>query len=406
MTADLKECSKPHIDALKQLLYEDFRNWLINVTGIPLNQTVDMNSSRYDSTDVLLCHDDKLEGRRIAYILYLVPPWTEADGGCLDLFAVDELKRPDKVVKSLVPSWNTLVFFEVSPVSFHQVAEVLSEDKTRLSVNGWFHGPNIDRPEQYTEPALSLAPYISLDVDVLHDWLNPDYLDMETQLRVRETFESDSEIELPRFFKDEKYQELLTAIQSSELTWERRGPANIRNYESADESSVPEVVRQCLQLFRSDAMFVTLSNLTGLSLHELCPNSDDDSDGGSGRDEEKEKAVKDKTESRPRCFGELRHWQQGSYTMLTDTEAENADFALDAFFFCKCDGWKQEFGGFTSYIAKDEDEELMTVNPEENSLALVYCDKQTLRFIKHVNHKITTKEDGQDFYDIAFMYLE
>lgn len=29
--------------------------------------------------------------------------------------------QPKQIVKSLIPSWNTLVFFEVSPVSFHQV---------------------------------------------------------------------------------------------------------------------------------------------------------------------------------------------------------------------------------------------------------------------------------------------
>jgi len=37
----------------------------------------------------LLCHDDELEGRKIAYILYLVPPgWTKEDGGTLDLYSV------------------------------------------------------------------------------------------------------------------------------------------------------------------------------------------------------------------------------------------------------------------------------------------------------------------------------
>ena len=30
--------------------------------------------------------------------------------------------QPKHIVKSLVPSWNTLVLFEVSPVSFHQVS--------------------------------------------------------------------------------------------------------------------------------------------------------------------------------------------------------------------------------------------------------------------------------------------
>lgn len=29
--------------------------------------------------------------------------------------------QPKQIVRSLIPSWNTLVFFEVSPVSFHQV---------------------------------------------------------------------------------------------------------------------------------------------------------------------------------------------------------------------------------------------------------------------------------------------
>lgn len=32
--------------------------------------------------------------------------------------------QPKQIVKSLIPSWNTLVFFEVSPVSFHQVKNV------------------------------------------------------------------------------------------------------------------------------------------------------------------------------------------------------------------------------------------------------------------------------------------
>lgn len=41
-------------------------------------------------TDTLLCHDDQLEGRRVAFIYYLVPPtWSEEDGGTLDLYSTD-----------------------------------------------------------------------------------------------------------------------------------------------------------------------------------------------------------------------------------------------------------------------------------------------------------------------------
>jgi len=39
--------------------------------------------------DVLLCHDDELEGRRIAFILYLMPAWEKSDGGTLDLYSTD-----------------------------------------------------------------------------------------------------------------------------------------------------------------------------------------------------------------------------------------------------------------------------------------------------------------------------
>ena len=38
------------------------------------------------------------------------------------------------MVQSLVPEVNSLTFFQVSTVSFHQVREVLAENKTRLSL--------------------------------------------------------------------------------------------------------------------------------------------------------------------------------------------------------------------------------------------------------------------------------
>jgi Rps23 Pro-64 3,4-dihydroxylase Tpa1-like proline 4-hydroxylase len=51
--------------------------------------------------DYLLCHDDDIhgtvEGRRIAFIYYLVPEnWTDTDGGTLDLFATDGKKTKKK----------------------------------------------------------------------------------------------------------------------------------------------------------------------------------------------------------------------------------------------------------------------------------------------------------------------
>ena len=52
-----------------------------------------------------------------------------------------------------------------------------------------------------------------------------------------------------------------------------------RHYSSAEEETLPEILRECLAFLKSESMFLTLSNLTGLSLHELAPvNSDSDAD--------------------------------------------------------------------------------------------------------------------------------
>jgi Rps23 Pro-64 3,4-dihydroxylase Tpa1-like proline 4-hydroxylase len=64
------------------------------MTGIELNEKLALFYAEYKTTDHLLCHDDELEGRRIAFILYLSPQWSEEDGGTLDLFAVgDQVER-------------------------------------------------------------------------------------------------------------------------------------------------------------------------------------------------------------------------------------------------------------------------------------------------------------------------
>ena len=45
--------------------------------------------------DVLLCHDDELDTRRIAFILYLSPAWKlDDDGGRLDLYDMDGNTSP------------------------------------------------------------------------------------------------------------------------------------------------------------------------------------------------------------------------------------------------------------------------------------------------------------------------
>uniref|UniRef100_A0A8C3WTH3 2-oxoglutarate and iron dependent oxygenase domain containing 1 n=1 Tax=Catagonus wagneri TaxID=51154 RepID=A0A8C3WTH3_9CETA len=400
---DLKKRREPHICALRKILFEHFRAWLSDISKIDLESAIDMSCAKYEFSDALLCHDDELEGRRIAFILYLVPPWDRNMGGTLDLYSVDEHFQPKQIVKSLIPSWNTLVFFEVSPVSFHQ------------------H-------------------------EILYDWINPTYLDMEYQVQIQEEFEESSEILLKEFLKPEKFTEVCEALEKGDVEWSSRGPPNKRFYEKAEESKLPNILKDCMALFRSEAMFLLLSNFTGLKLHFLAPSEEDELEdkkegeaasaadnteegtshssseaensrvaiSNSGQqsneqtDPEPEETKAKKESSVPTCQGELRHWKTGHYTLIYDNT--KTEFALDLLFYCGCEGWEPEYGGFTSYIAKGEDEELLTVNPENNSLALVYRDRETLKFVKHINHRSLKQKktfpNRTGFWDFSFVYYE
>lgn len=440
---DFKKRKEPHICALRKILFEDFRAWLSDTSKIDLESAIDMSCAKYEFSDALLCHDDELEGRRIAFILYLVPPWDRSLGGTLDLYNVDEHSQPKHIVKSLIPSWNTLVFFEVSPVSFHQVSEVLSEEKSRLSISGWFHGPSLTRPPSYFEPLIPRSPHIPQDHEILYDWINPTYLDMDYQAQIQQEFEEQSEILLKEFLKPEKFAAVCGALEKGDVKWSTQGPPNRRFYEKAEESMLPDTLKDCMELFRSEALFLLLSNFTGLKLHFLACSEDEMEDikegetgsaaenieegtsHGSSEPGNNQAAVSNnsqqsskqtgleedeakKESSVPTCQGELRCWKTGHYTLIHDNS--KTEFALDLLLYCGCEGWEPEYGGFTSYITKGEDEELLTVNPENNSLALVYRDRETLKFVKHINHRSLEQKktfpNRTGFWDFSFVYYE
>lgn len=49
-----------------------------------------------------------------------------------------------------------------------------------------------------------------------------------------------------------------------------------RFYEKAEESNLPNILKDCMDLFRSEALFLLLSNFTGLKLHFLAPSEEDE----------------------------------------------------------------------------------------------------------------------------------
>jgi len=340
---DLKKSTKSHVTSLRHVLYNDFRMWLQEISGFTdLTDQVDMSCAKYEHTDVLLCHDDELEGRRIAYIFYLVPPdWEESDGGTLDLFSTDEHGQPEQITRTLVPQWNSLAFFEVTPISFHQVSEVLSLNKTRLSISGWFHGDNIDRPVPYQEPHPQSQTPCALEDEILVDWINPMYLDTGVVKDIRARFKDESEIQLQEFLLETKYNEVLEALCNKKVEWKWRGPANKRHFEEADMESVPPVVQQLTRLLQSHPMFKLLRTMTGLELADVPLNDDDDETSEEESDNEESKNTCKKKAGAPSCHGNTRRWAHGCYTLVHDTDPEGAEFALDVLLYV---GGKGEFG--------------------------------------------------------------
>jgi prolyl 3-hydroxylase /prolyl 3,4-dihydroxylase len=98
---------------------------------------VDASGFKYTDTDYLLCHDDGVSSRRIAYIYNLSEGFTAKDGGALALMHTKN-NVPTSVAKRIIPAWNTLIIFPVTKKSQHQVEEVLNA-KERLTITGWFH---------------------------------------------------------------------------------------------------------------------------------------------------------------------------------------------------------------------------------------------------------------------------
>lgn len=248
---DLKYSQSPHISALKNLLETEVRQWLEDVTGIPLNKDIDLFCAQYRYTDHLLCHDDELEGRRIAFIMYFVKDWSLKDGGTLDLFDRDSNGDPRSVVKRLVPKTNALAFFEVTEKSWHQVAEVLSKDKQRLSIGGWFHGQPYARPEKplkSNNDQDTLEP-VDIDEDEFYAWINPTYLDPEIQAEVSAKFEETSEISLPDFLNEDKFKLVSDALRQTS-NWKRKGPANQRCYDIVDYEQANQTIQDCVRFLR------------------------------------------------------------------------------------------------------------------------------------------------------------
>ena len=124
----------------------DFRNYLLSVEFLTFiekltntkidHKMISIHSTRYNNTHYLLCHDDQLDNRIFAIMIYL-KDMNDNEGGALRLF--DSKKNsPTSIVKSITPKFNRFAIFKISKDSFHDVSEVLV-DKDRLAIGWWYY---------------------------------------------------------------------------------------------------------------------------------------------------------------------------------------------------------------------------------------------------------------------------
>ncbi|KIY52290.1 hypothetical protein FISHEDRAFT_35504 [Fistulina hepatica ATCC 64428] len=260
----------PNLLTLRNALYsKTFRSFLRTVTGCgPLSGTKqDMSVNSYtkghSSGCHLLTHDDVIGSRRVSYILYMPLPhyqlWQKDWGGALELYPVKEAPdgqlEPESIpAKSIPPSWNQFIFFEVQPgFSFHSVEEVVvggegEDGRERLSISGWFHDAQegeegyVPKPPRDTktqssreqlvrtstqtvfrsyadsfDPPLPDSALLPGHVSFLSEFLNPVYLQPRTMSALAARFVVESSLELHSFLAEPLAESLEARLRELDL---------------------------------------------------------------------------------------------------------------------------------------------------------------------------------------------
>ncbi|XP_063538028.1 prolyl 3-hydroxylase sudestada1 isoform X2 [Cydia strobilella] len=421
-TADLASLTwQRSIRGIHELLKTEVMSWVSAVTGLELT-SVSASCSLYGPGDHLLVHDDLLGSRRVAFILYLAPwtcppqrdqngddhvdvdndtGWSAHMGGALELLARDEDGRPTDVARSVLPANNMLAFFQVGPETFHQVGEVLSLELPRLSINGWFHGPEPPAPspapaapDPDPDPDPAPAPPDQhrphSDPVVMQSMLEATYMTPRSRAAIQAQMERRSEVALRDLLQIDFYTSLLEALRQQDLPWERAGPGNERRYLRLPplwEDSLPleHPVRQLLKMASGIAWFRFLHDCTDLTLTKY------------------ERL-------------ELQKWSPGDFTLLPGRAQYSAP-RLSAVLYLGLPA-RRGCGGATTYLAPEErpepgaepgaepehDAALVTVPPVSNALSLVYCDAGAAGFTKYLSKMTMAPSDH--FFILTCTYRE
>ena len=269
------------ITKLKQTLYsEEFRSFVQDVTRCgKLNNRVDIAANIYSQGCHLGCHDDCISSRRISYILYLSDlGWTAADGGAIELYALDS-NIPQKTI---LPINRSMCMFEVKGgESLHSVQEVYSNTRRRISIQGWFHTdePILNRElatisqltKEVSESSILSSPSMEFD---LSKFINPSYLSEKGIALLGQSFQQNQCVLMKDFILKPKYAEIAKLAKSCDAIDDFFGEFRKPEYEDGNSSGwktfgLPYRERFCMFDESAGGVGKTKLGKLGLLLNEL-----------------------------------------------------------------------------------------------------------------------------------------
>ena len=86
-----------------------------------------------------------------------------------------------------------------------------------LFVGGWFHGNPYERPSKEQIETDELLEPEDIDEDDFYSWINPMYLEPDIQAEISAKFEDSSEISLPEFLNEEKFNLVTEALKQESV---------------------------------------------------------------------------------------------------------------------------------------------------------------------------------------------
>jgi len=115
---------------------KEFIDKINEITNLNVSRTTTVFLSKYKNGNFLSPHSDKGNGK-IAFVIYLSKFWKPQYGGVLHFMNEERTE----IIESFVPSFNTLVLFEVPPENgiSHYISHIAPNVQySRYAITGWY----------------------------------------------------------------------------------------------------------------------------------------------------------------------------------------------------------------------------------------------------------------------------